>query len=368
MFFSLTTISLTVQLESSKGDTALIEAIKWGQEFLIDLLLILRVNVNASNRTGESPLEICAASSRDDLDIIYKLVTAGAHVRIVRKQLEDARYQQMKLISIISSMIIPLTVSLEQSSSLLLRSNIERFLCDCGRAVDKPSEGGMTPLALATHWKSDELVDLLIAMGADVNAVSRDPENIFNKSVVSPLLIACQAGNLQLAQKLVAAGATVGRDINKCSKLTAEEFDMIEADGKSRWIQSNKPLLLARIADFAKERGSDIDTMSKPSEYFPLPANLLMKAIIYNQTLLVELLILLGANVNFNAVYTPLHLACIFCRFECAMQLLNAGAIILFLHYPKLSLAVIPINIRNEPSLLIVSYCMHVAVCKKRLP
>jgi RNA polymerase sigma factor (sigma-70 family) len=80
---------------------------------------------------------------------------------------------------------------------------ISRFLRDDPDLLDSYSPEGFTPLALAAHFGQLDALELLIASGANLNAVSKHPMG------VTPLHAAMFGRRTEAAMKLVSAGADV---------------------------------------------------------------------------------------------------------------------------------------------------------------
>jgi ankyrin repeat protein len=75
-------------------------------------------------------------------------------------------------------------------------------LLDAGRDVDTRSADGFTPLHLAAYFRAPAAAALLVARGADVDAVAENPQR------VAPLHSAVAGRQIAVVRLLLAAGAT----------------------------------------------------------------------------------------------------------------------------------------------------------------
>src|SRR2546423_8005146 len=83
------------------------------------------------------------------------------------------------------------------------RTDLVRKLLGGNGALDSYSPEGFTPLALAAHFGHAEVVEFLLARGADVNAVSK------NELEVTPLHAALYGREVETARLLIEHGADV---------------------------------------------------------------------------------------------------------------------------------------------------------------
>ena len=80
---------------------------------------------------------------------------------------------------------------------------VAQFLLDDPKLVDSYSPEGFTVLSLAAHFGQIDTLELLIARGAKLDAISKHPMN------VTPLHSAIFGGRIEAAKVLVTAGADV---------------------------------------------------------------------------------------------------------------------------------------------------------------
>ena len=131
------------------GDPVLYMAARAGNAATVDVLLATKVNVDARNRFGDTPL--MGAALEGHLDIVRKLRARGAAV--------DFKGWT------------PLIYAATGG-----RDDIVAFLLDQGANVNAESPNGTTALMMAVREGKGSTVELLIKRGADVN--HRNENNI----------------------------------------------------------------------------------------------------------------------------------------------------------------------------------------------
>ena len=90
-----------------------------------------------------------------------------------------------------------------EAASIGRKDLVEQFLNDDPSLIDSYSPEGFTSLALAAHFGKIEVLQYLIARGADVNSISKHPMN------VTPLHAALFGRQIDAVNLLVASGADV---------------------------------------------------------------------------------------------------------------------------------------------------------------
>lgn len=135
-----------------------------------------------NGRRGFTPIHAAARSG--DLALISGLLKAGANI-----DSGDASGMQ------------PLHIA-------VLNNNLQtmRILLTNGADIDGKNHNQTTVLQLAVAGGLDQATDFLIANGADVSAISRDD---FYGDFATALHIAAGKGHLEIAEKLLSAGARV---------------------------------------------------------------------------------------------------------------------------------------------------------------
>jgi ankyrin repeat protein len=128
------------------GNTALSLAAAAGKLAVIDVLLSLRADINASNRSGERPLMLAAAKGH--ADVVARLLARGADVSTTSASGETA-------------LTLALRGCHEDAALRLINGRA---------AVDLALDRGVTPLMLAAAECSDTVVASLLDQGAKINA------------------------------------------------------------------------------------------------------------------------------------------------------------------------------------------------------
>lgn len=170
---------------------------------------------------------------------------------------------------------------------------VAAFLLDHGADLNI-NDRHDTPFTEACALGNIKMVELLLARGADPNALQPDggwpPHERTLNPLEAPLHLAARGGNLSIAEILVAH----------------------KADLETRDSNGATPLLTAierrntKIAEFLISKGAKANTLAKTSPYTPLRA-----AVLAGNRALVELLLAHGEDVNLAAPrgYDALHAA-----------------------------------------------------------
>lgn len=175
----------------------------------------------------------------------------------------------------------PIFQAVEEGDVKAVRKIIKRE----GKDVLAQVLGQITPLILAVLGGKEEMVKVLVEMGADVNHAPDSPTG-----QASPLTAACQGGHEYIALYLLDHGANVNQPV--WSAFEAE-------DGESIRIENLTPLFTAAqagafgICKALLEKGADIDPMTGHG-FTPL-----MAAIKQHHDEVAKYLIEKGANVDF---------------------------------------------------------------------
>src|SRR5215470_2939700 len=190
---------LSIVLTTLLAAVGLVDAVKSGDRTAALALLQQKVNVNAPEADGTTALHW--AVQRDDLDLVERLIKAGANVNAV-----DKFHEQTALIwAAAQSQSGMVKVLVDAGADVNARSRVnnwERQVTAEARAIARPS-GGLTPLLYATRQGCAECVKILAEAGADLDL--GDPDN------VSPLLMASLNGHWDTAEYLINKGANVNK-------------------------------------------------------------------------------------------------------------------------------------------------------------
>jgi uncharacterized protein len=190
------------------GTTALHWAVRLDDADLADLLIRAGANVSAANRAGVRPLQLAAMNG--NAAMLDKLMKAGADPNAPLTQFGD------------TAVMMAARTGRTDALAVLLEAG--------ARVNEKEKWGGTTALMWAVSERHPEAVKLLLERGADVRARSnfvpaangrgfegRTPATDDNGRKVeefasgwlTPLMLAAREGDLQSARLLIAAGADV---------------------------------------------------------------------------------------------------------------------------------------------------------------
>lgn len=192
-------------------------ALLWctNQEEKVRLLVEAGADVNAVSKQGRTPL-LVASAHNGNIGVVRYLVAKGADLK-VRDKMQSS----------------PLLEAAGADDAAMVKLFLEQGLDPKAKNI-----GGMTALILAAGNANVEAARLLLAKGAEVNAVSapsfgppmkNGPIALGN---LTPLLLAASSGNVELVQMLLDAGA----DIN------------------AQDVRGMTPLMLAVATDHPNER------------------------------------------------------------------------------------------------------------------
>jgi ankyrin repeat protein len=158
-------------------------AIVGGHEGVVRMLIQAGARLNYDpGPPGDTPLRLAASCGQ--VDIVKLLIASGAAIDRVRQN----------------------SVSETALGCALDRGHVEvaKVLLEAGAAVDK---GFYTPLCIAARHGNEELVQLLIDSGADLNRGSGHGKE------ETPLLAAASSGCERVVEILIEAGARVNQDV-----------------------------------------------------------------------------------------------------------------------------------------------------------
>ncbi len=193
-------------------DIRLVEAAKNRESDAVQKLLTLKVDVNARQPDGVTPLHWVV--QWDDLELVNRLLRAGAAVNVASDygvtplSLACTNRNAAIAEALLKAGATPNAASpVTGETPLMIASRtgaveIVRMLLDRAAAVDtKEQHRGQTALMWAAAEGHTGIVGILIERGADVRAASN--------TGFTPLLFAARTGDLQLVRSLLAAGASV---------------------------------------------------------------------------------------------------------------------------------------------------------------
>jgi len=229
-FIMMILLGVTI-LASTRDDVRLVSAVKNRDVATVRTLLKQRVDPNASDVDGTTPL-IWAAHNGDS-ETGRLLIAAGANVKATNRYGVSALIEA-SILGDVSMMDALLKAGADANSTygagetpLMLAArtgnlNAVKLLLDRGANVNGADEfKGYTPLMFAATENQPAVAKLLIDRGANVNAASRRFQFGELKSAsggalmeraeggMSPLHYAAREGNVETGEVLIAAGADV---------------------------------------------------------------------------------------------------------------------------------------------------------------
>src|SRR5262245_24303446 len=199
---ALLTAGADVNAQDAWDDTALKQAVEFRQREVVKTLLAAGAEVNARDDFGKTPL--FNAAHHNDLELLEILVDAGADINARNKEGRTALLQAA--IDDDSQAVKFLKEhggGTESSGEALVYAAATgdaaavRELLSNGAAFDVPVGEGLTPLMAAAKNGWASIVQLLIAAGAQIDAVDRNHE--------TALIHACTTYGTAIDRKLAAA-------------------------------------------------------------------------------------------------------------------------------------------------------------------
>jgi ankyrin repeat protein len=231
LFVLMLSAASTVLTAPAADDLRLVNAVKSRNRAGVRTLLNQRVDPNAADAEGTTPL-IWAAHNGDS-EIGKLLISAGANVKAVNRYgvsaiTEAATLGDAAMIeALLKAGADPNSTYAAGETPLMLAARTGsvtavKLLIDHGAGVNGADEfKGYTPLMFAATENQPEVAKLLIERGANVNAPSRrfifgDLKSASGGALMeraeggmTPLQYAAREGNVEVGKVLIAAGADV---------------------------------------------------------------------------------------------------------------------------------------------------------------
>jgi len=301
-----------VSFTNEAEKTPLHFAAEVGNVEVVDRLLNMKAKVNAAEKHfGMTPLILACKMGHSD--VFDRLLESGANLNIKCDHGKwPIHYVCMNGNLEIFNKLVKLGVNLEEEDDFGLRPL--HYICKRGHYIYATrGKQSQESFKISTVGHHSQIFDRLLELGVDINAVSnKDP------SKSTPLILACEDGDLDRFDKLLSLGAKL--DLNKllpaaCSGGGIEIFNkLIEsgADVNSRDERGQTPMFYIIFYYF----------LAQASDKNAVTADDYLK--------ILDRLVELGADVNArdNDGSTCLHSAVKFCigDFSLIEKLLDLGA------------------------------------------
>ena len=225
---------LSVASLSAASDLRLVDAVKDGDKADVQFLLKQHADVNSPQADGATALHW--AASRDELETVELLIQAGANVNAANNygvtplSLACTNGNAAMVEKLLKAGSVPNAALWTGETPLMTCARtgtveaVKLLLAHGAKVNAKESERGQTALMWAVAQKHPEVVQALVEHGADIHArsatlplytpsfaVTYSPIAYFPKSKggFTPLMFAAQAGDMDSARILLAAGAGV---------------------------------------------------------------------------------------------------------------------------------------------------------------
>ncbi|KAJ8688115.1 hypothetical protein QAD02_023910 [Eretmocerus hayati] len=207
-----------VNKKGGRGSTSLHHAAFHGKTDIVRILLLARASPDLVNDYGETPLMLATRSDHENFEVVEALIASGADVNKTDKRGCMSLHYAAKLgkATIVRTLLaagaLPDAIDEKNSSPLLLALSCDREideekldvvhqLIEAGTKINVADEWGMTPLLRACEHGNLELVDILLSKGACLTDS--------NKSGYNALLYATKSRNVELVSRLIKAGLDV---------------------------------------------------------------------------------------------------------------------------------------------------------------
>uniref|UniRef100_A0A8C4YT27 Uncharacterized protein n=1 Tax=Gopherus evgoodei TaxID=1825980 RepID=A0A8C4YT27_9SAUR len=282
-----------------------------GHVAIIEYLINKGAKLDVKDKKGRTPMHRAAEKGQDDA--VKVLLQAGAYIYSLDKEAKTPLHlaAQTHHTHILKRILKEEARCYKDQQNFLHmaalkdESNLAQMLLKNGAPVDAKDEKGQTALGYAISQGFDKTVKVLLEAGASIDsniidvAFNNNKQSIFtilgtdinarNEMQYTPLLMACEMGKTEIAEVLIAKGASL----------------------EERMPNSNTVLHLAvqaeavSITNLLLHKGMNANITSQ-GEQTPLHV-----AAFHNKGSIVDILINAGAKINAvtKELVTPLHVA-----------------------------------------------------------
>ncbi|HET9196254.1 MAG TPA: ankyrin repeat domain-containing protein [Vicinamibacterales bacterium] len=185
-----------VDVANEFGHTPLAEAVRQGDARMVKILLGAGSGTEGANADGQTAL--MAAIKNGDLPIVQMLLNAGARVNVVEKVQDQTPLMWAAAATRNAAEMVKLLIAKGADVNARARFNDWPSQITSEPRGQYHASGGLTPLLYAARGGCYACVDSLVAGGADVNLPT--PEG------VSPIMIAIENGHNGIARLLMERG------------------------------------------------------------------------------------------------------------------------------------------------------------------
>ncbi|KAJ0005825.1 hypothetical protein NQD34_015719 [Periophthalmus magnuspinnatus] len=177
----------------AEGKTALRAAAWGGHEEIVRILLKYGANFDKADCNGRTPL--IATAYMGHQETVEILLDHGAEVNFADG---DGRTALS-----VAALCVPTVAGVKGYGEVV------SLLLERGANPGHRDKDGMTPLLLAAYEGNEDVVELLLEAGADVDETARQDGELQSAAAVTPLLAAAAMGHMSTVSKLLFWGADV---------------------------------------------------------------------------------------------------------------------------------------------------------------